>query len=159
MAKTKSQYQCTECGAVFAKWQGQCSECTAWNTLVESAVSNSPAKSNRFSPLAAQSSQVVKLSDIQAQEHPRFGSGVSEFDRVLGGGMVPGMVVLLGGDPGIGKSTLLLQSMVTLAQTHRTLYVSGEESAGQIALRAQRLGLEHADLNVLTEIQLEQILA
>lgn len=158
MAKAKTQYQCTECGAVFAKWQGQCSECTSWNTLVHSVVSAQPAaKSSRFAALAAQSNQVIKLADIQAQEYPRFSSGVGEFDRVLGGGMVPGMVVLLGGDPGIGKSTLLLQSMVTMAQSTTALYVSGEESAGQIALRAQRLGLEHVDLNVLTEIQLEQI--
>lgn len=160
MAKSKSQYQCTECGSVFAKWQGQCSDCNSWNTLVESAVSTATApKHSRFAALAAQSSSVIKLSEIQAQDHPRFSSGVPEFDRVLGGGMVPGMVVLLGGDPGIGKSTLLLQSMVTLAKTTSALYVSGEESAGQIALRAQRLGLEHTNLNVLTEIQLEQIVA
>ncbi|MCQ8896215.1 DNA repair protein RadA [Limnobacter humi] len=159
MAKAKSQYQCTECGAVFAKWQGQCGECNNWNTVVESLVAPVTPKNNRFTALAAQSSQVIKLADIQAQEYPRFSSGVGEFDRVLGGGLVPGMVVLLGGDPGIGKSTLLLQSMVNLAQQVNTLYVSGEESAGQIALRAQRLGLEHASLSVLTEIQLEQILA
>ena len=127
---------------------------------MESVVSNAaPPKHSRFAALAAQSSSVIKLSEIQAQDHPRFSSGVPEFDRVLGGGMVPGMVVLLGGDPGIGKSTLLLQSMVTLAKTTSALYVSGEESAGQIALRAQRLGLEHTNLNVLTEIQLEQIVA
>lgn len=159
MAKVKTQYQCTECGAVFSKWQGQCNECSAWNTLVESAVSPGAAKNPRFTALAAQSAQVVKLSEIEAEEHPRYSSGVSEFDRVLGGGMVPGMVVLLGGDPGIGKSTLLLQSMVTLSQTTHVLYVSGEESAGQIALRAQRLGLENTDLRVLTEIELEKILA
>jgi DNA repair protein RadA/Sms len=162
MVKTKTQYQCTECGAVFAKWQGQCTDCSSWNTLVESIVQSQSAGKGggRFTALAAHSNQVVKLSEIPAQEYPRFSSGVSEFDRVLGGGMVPGMVVLLGGDPGIGKSTLLLQSMVSLVdQGVSSLYVSGEESAGQIALRAQRLGLEQANLSVLTEIQLEQIVA
>lgn len=158
MAKAKLQYQCTECGGVFAKWQGQCSECSSWNTLVESAVGSNSAKSSRFTALAANTAELVKLSEIPAEEHPRFSSGVGEFDRVLGGGMVPGMVVLLGGDPGIGKSTLLLQSMVTLSEAKNVLYVSGEESAGQIALRAQRLGLGHTDLTVLTEIELEKIL-
>lgn len=157
MAKSKTQYQCTECGGVFAKWQGQCTECQSWNTLVESAVS-APSKNTRFTALAAQSAELVKLSDIQALDHPRFTSGIGEFDRVLGGGMVPGMVVLLGGDPGIGKSTLLLQSTVSLAAAKKALYVSGEESAGQIALRAQRLGLDQADLTVLTEIELEKII-
>ena len=114
MAKAKTQYQCTECGAQFAKWQGQCSDCTSWNTLVEVMATASPAKSNRFTALAAQNSQLVTLSAIQAEDHPRFTSGISEFDRVLGGGLVPGMVVLLGGDPGIGKSTLLLQAMTQL---------------------------------------------
>ncbi|HAV75332.1 MAG TPA: DNA repair protein RadA, partial [Limnobacter sp.] len=85
MAKIKSQYQCTECGAVFAKWQGQCTDCSSWNTLVESVVSNAaPPKHSRFAALAAQSSSVIKLSEIQAQDHPRFSSGVPEFDRVLG---------------------------------------------------------------------------
>lgn len=158
MAKAKFQYQCTECGGVFAKWQGQCSECNSWNTLVESAIGGNSSKSSRFTALAANTADLVKLSEIPAEEHPRFSSGVGEFDRVLGGGMVPGMVVLLGGDPGIGKSTLLLQSMVTLSEAKNVLYVSGEESAGQIALRAQRLGLGHTDLTVLTEIELEKIL-
>ncbi|MDH4394967.1 MAG: DNA repair protein RadA [Limnobacter sp.] len=158
MAKAKLQYQCTECGGVFAKWQGQCSECSSWNTLVESAVSTNTSKSSRFTALAANTADLVKLSEIPAEEHPRFSSGVGEFDRVLGGGMVPGMVVLLGGDPGIGKSTLLLQSMVILSEAKNVLYVSGEESAGQIALRAQRLGLGDTDLTVLTEIELEKIL-
>lgn len=158
MAKAKTQYQCTECGAQFAKWQGQCSDCTSWNTLVEVMATASPAKSNRFTALAAQNSQLVTLSAIQAQDHPRFTSGISEFDRVLGGGLVPGMVVLLGGDPGIGKSTLLLQAMTQLAGRVKALYVSGEESAGQIALRAQRLGLNESELAVLTEIQLDTII-
>jgi DNA repair protein RadA/Sms len=172
MVKAKLHYQCTECGAVQAKWQGQCPECGQWNTLVESQVQAAPPNgskpgkggvgsghlSGRFAALAADHRQVQRLADIQAEEHPRFSSTVGEFDRVLGGGFVPGMVVLLGGDPGIGKSTLLLQSMVCLAeQGHTALYVSGEESAGQMAMRAQRLGLESTDLHVLTEIQIEAI--
>lgn len=158
MVKTKSQYQCTECAAVFPKWQGQCSECQNWNTLVETVAAPASTKNTRFAALAASTPDVIQLADIQAEDHPRFESGVPEFDRVLGGGMVPGMVVLLGGDPGIGKSTLLLQSMAHLAGQTKTLYVSGEESAGQIALRAQRLGLENTTLNLLTEIELEKIL-
>ncbi|MDX1668916.1 MAG: DNA repair protein RadA [Limnobacter sp.] len=156
MSKVKIQHQCTECGAVYSKWQGQCKDCGAWNTVVESLAT--PVASNRFQSIAADQASVVKLSDIRAQDHPRFTSGIGEFDRVLGGGMVPGMVCLLGGDPGIGKSTLLLQSTVMLAESADVLYVSGEESAGQIALRAQRLGLSQTQLNVLTEIELEKIL-
>lgn len=156
MAKVKHQFQCTECAAVFSKWQGQCSNCSSWNTVVESVVSSSPL--TRFKGLANDQAKVIRLSDVQAQEYPRFTSGVGEFDRVLGGGMVPGMVCLLGGDPGIGKSTLLLQSMVALSQTETPLYISGEESSGQIALRSQRLGLSNISLNLLTEIELEKIL-
>lgn len=158
MAKAKTQHQCTECGAAYAKWQGQCTECGAWNTLVESIVAPVTKNSaSKFASLAASSSEVVRLSEIHAESHPRFGSQVAEFDRVLGGGLVPGMVALLGGDPGIGKSTLLLQSMALLSGKTNALYVSGEESAGQIALRAQRLGLNDVQLNVLTEIELEKI--
>lgn len=156
MSKVKVQHQCTECGALHSKWQGQCKDCGTWNTLVESI--SGPASQTRFQSIAADQASVVKLADIQAQEYPRFTSGIGEFDRVLGGGMVPGMVCLLGGDPGIGKSTLLLQSTVTLSESIETLYVSGEESAGQIALRAQRLGLNQTGLNVLTEIELEKII-
>jgi DNA repair protein RadA/Sms len=134
--------------------------------LVESIAENEPARGNRFASLAPRA-DVQSLPDIQAENYPRFSSGISEFDRVLGGGLVPGMVVLLGGDPGIGKSTLLLQSLATQAISRASangvetgvLYVSGEESAGQIALRAQRLGLESAPMAVLTEIQLEKITA
>jgi DNA repair protein RadA/Sms len=111
----------------------------------------------RFASLAPRSG-VQALSSIQAEEQPRFSSAIAEFDRVLGGGWVPGMVVLLGGDPGIGKSTLLLQSLALQSPTRGVLYVSGEESAGQIALRAQRLGLEGTDMPVLTEIQLEAVI-
>jgi len=161
LAKQKTLYTCTECGGQSPKWQGQCPACHAWNTLVET-VAESPS-AHRFQSLA-KSQPVQKLSDIEASDVPRFSTGVGEFDRVLGGGLVAGGVVLIGGDPGIGKSTLLLQSLAEIASERRALYVSGEESAAQIALRAQRLSLlepgSHAtDLKLLAEIQLEKIQA
>lgn len=137
MAKAKTVYSCTECGATAPKWQGQCPGCSAWNTLVETAA-DTGSGSHRFQSLA-KSAPVQKLADIEAADVPRFSTGVGEFDRVLGGGLVAGGVVLIGGDPGIGKSTLLLQSLGAIAGERKTLYVSGEESAAQIALRAQRL--------------------
>ncbi len=154
MAKTGTIYVCGQCGGQTSKWQGQCPHCLAWNTLTESA---REAKPGRFQALAA-SGEVVRLSTVQARETPRLATGLAEFDRVLGGGLVAGGVVLIGGDPGIGKSTLLLQALAAIAGATRALYVSGEESADQIALRARRLGLE-TDLPLLTEIRLEAILA
>jgi DNA repair protein RadA/Sms len=155
MAKASSLYVCSECGGQSSKWQGQCPHCLAWNTLSESvAESKSP---RRFQGLAA-SGEVVRLNAVQALETPRMSSGLAEFDRVLGGGLVAGGVVLIGGDPGIGKSTLLLQALAQMGTGGRMLYVSGEESAAQIALRAKRLGLD-ADIPLLTEIRLESILA
>lgn len=162
MAKAKTVYSCTECGATAPKWQGQCHGCSAWNTLVETAA-DTGSGSHRFQSLA-KSAPVQKLADIEAADVPRFSTGVGEFDRVLGGGLVAGGVVLIGGDPGIGKSTLLLQSLGAIAGERKTLYVSGEESAAQIALRAQRLSLleddsKASDLQLLAEIQLERIQA
>jgi DNA repair protein RadA/Sms len=160
MAKPKTQYSCTECGGVSAKWSGQCPSCGQWNTLVESLVESGGG--NRYSARPeglAQSSPVMKLSEIDADDMPRFGTGIEEFDRVLGGGLVPGGVVLIGGDPGIGKSTLLLQALANLSRTGKVLYVSGEESGAQIALRAKRLALDAAGLQLQAEIQLEKILA
>ncbi|GLZ73616.1 DNA repair protein RadA [Burkholderia contaminans] len=162
MAKAKTVYSCTECGATAPKWQGQCPGCSAWNTLVETAA-DTGSGSHRFQSLA-KSAPVQKLADIEAADVPRFSTGVGEFDRVLGGGLVAGGVVLIGGDPGIGKSTLLLQSLGAIAGERKTLYVSGEESAAQIALRAQRLSLleddsKASDLQLLAEIQLERIQA
>lgn len=153
MAKVKTVYSCTECGGQAAKWQGQCTHCGAWNTLVESVADTGPS---RYQALAT-SARVTKLHEVQAREQPRRETGVSELDRVLGGGMVAGAVILLGGDPGIGKSTLLLQSLATLGQSCRVLYVSGEESIQQVALRARRLGLDARELMLLAEIQLEKI--
>ncbi len=154
--KIKSFYVCSACGARAPKWQGQCPACGAWNTLVETAAARTGAY-----PALVGSGSAQKLAHINAADMPRISSGLEEFDRVLGGGLVAGGVVLIGGDPGIGKSTLLLQSLAALAAEKRVLYVSGEESETQIALRAQRLGLmERArELRVLAEIQLEKIQA
>jgi len=154
VAKPKTLYACTECGGQSPKWQGQCPHCNAWNTLVETIAA--PA-AQRFANVAGTRSSVTPLSKVAPRAVSRIASGVEEFDRVLGGGLVPGGVILLGGDPGIGKSTLLLQSGAALGAMHRTLYVTGEESAEQIALRAQRLGLVNAPVGLLAEVQLESI--
>ncbi len=155
MARAKSLYTCTECGGQAPKWQGQCPQCSAWNTLVETVAERSTP---RYQGLA-QNSAVQALNEVEAAESPRRETGIGELDRVLGGGLVPGAVVLLGGDPGIGKSTLLLQALARLSSTCRTLYVSGEESVQQVALRARRLELQSAGVRVLAEIQLERVLA
>jgi DNA repair protein RadA/Sms len=154
MAKPKTQYVCSECGGASAKWQGQCPHCNAWNTLTEARVETGEHRYAALTPIA-----VVTLGDIQAKEMPRIPSGVDEFDRVLGGGFVEGGVVLIGGDPGIGKSTLLLQSLAALSATLPVLYISGEESAAQVALRARRLGVEAARVRLLAETALERIVA
>jgi DNA repair protein RadA/Sms len=158
MAKQKIQYSCTECGGVSNKWAGQCPSCHSWNTLVESLVE--PSGGNRFSSQKGlvQGAPVVRLADIEASDVPRFGTGIDEFDRVLGGGLVAGGVVLIGGDPGIGKSTLLLQALANLSRVKRALYVSGEESGAQVALRARRLAIDADSLQLQAEIQLEKIL-
>jgi DNA repair protein RadA/Sms len=154
MARVKTAYSCTECGGQSTKWAGQCPHCQAWNTLVEGVV-EAPS-THRYAALA-ETASVRLLSSIDASHVDRFASGVSEFDRVLGGGFVKGAVILIGGDPGVGKSTLLLQSLTVLAGERKALYVSGEESGAQIALRARRLGLDDSALHLLAEIQLERI--
>ncbi len=156
MARAKTQYVCAECGGTSAKWQGQCPACGAWNTLAEARVG--PASSNRYAGLAP-SAAVQMLGAVRARELPRAATGIDEFDRVLGGGLVEGGVVLIGGDPGIGKSTLLLQALAAMARSRSVLYVSGEESAAQVALRARRLGIEGHDVRLLAEIGLERIVA
>lgn len=158
MAKEKIVYSCTECGGQVPKWQGQCPHCTAWNTLVESVAELATSGKNRYNALAA-TSTIQTLEELGATEVPRTPTGIAEFDRVLGGGLVSGGVVLIGGDPGIGKSTLLLQALAHLATHKKVLYISGEESAQQIALRAKRLSLDAREMYLLAEIQLEKIQA
>jgi DNA repair protein RadA/Sms len=155
-ARAKAAYACTECGGVAAKWQGQCAQCGAWNTLVET-VAEAPA-THRYAALAKPAS-LVPLARITAKESPRMPTGVGELDRALGGGLVPGQVVLIGGDPGIGKSTLLLQALAWMSGARKVIYVTGEESAEQVALRAQRLQVDTAAVSLLAEIQLERIAA
>jgi DNA repair protein RadA/Sms len=155
MAKPKTFYACTECGGQSPKWQGQCPHCNAWNTLVETVAESTKP---RFAALAA-TSTVQLLHDVEASEESRVAIDIGELDRVLGGGLVAGGVTLIGGDPGIGKSTLLLQALAGLSGRMKTLYVSGEESARQVALRARRLSLPETRLPVLPEIRLEAILA
>jgi len=161
MAKAKTIYTCTECGASEPKWQGQCPSCMAWNTLVESVDETSASTNryaNKFEGLAS-TGQLQKISSIKAADIARQPTGISEFDRVLGGGLVEGGVILIGGDPGIGKSTLLLQVLCHLGKVSPAIYVSGEESPQQIALRAKRLGLDASEVELLAEINLEKILA
>jgi DNA repair protein RadA/Sms len=160
MAKAKTLYTCTECGASEPKWQGQCPSCLAWNTLVETLEESVSTNryANKFDGLT-QSASLQKLSSIQAADIARQATGISEFDRVLGGGLVEGGVVLIGGDPGIGKSTLLLQVLCHLGRSAQAIYVSGEESPQQIAMRAKRLGLDASEVELLAEINLEKILA
>jgi DNA repair protein RadA/Sms len=155
-AKARTIYSCTECGGTSPKWQGQCPHCNAWNTLVET-VATPVAK--RFASVSGARTAIRSLASVDARENSRIPTGVDEFDHVLGGGLVAGGVILLGGDPGIGKSTLLLQACALLGARHRTLYVTGEESPEQIALRAQRLGLINAPIELLAEVQLEAIVA
>ena len=155
MAKQKSVYVCTECGGQTLKWQGQCPHCQSWNTLIETVTEKQVA---RFSPIS-ETGQVQSLGDVEAQEAPRYSAGIAELNRVLGGGLVRGGVVLLGGDPGIGKSTLLLQALAHMSGRHRVLYISGEESAQQVALRARRLALNVQAVQLFAEIQLEKIQA
>jgi DNA repair protein RadA/Sms len=160
MAKDKSIYTCTECGGTSPKWLGKCPSCEAWNTLVESVAEGTPK--NRYNASARgliASQPVATLSEIEASDVDRQATGIDELDRVLGGGIVAGGVVLIGGDPGIGKSTLLLQALDSLSRNMKTLYVTGEESGAQVALRSRRLGLAGSQVRVLAEIQLEKICA
>ncbi|ETD72927.1 DNA repair protein RadA [Pelistega indica] len=156
MAKAKTSFVCQECGGVSTKWQGKCPHCHSWNSMVEFVEKSTPSGINRFAHLA-ESAPVKILSEVQAAEIPRITTGLSELDRVLGGGLVPGGVVLIGGDPGIGKSTLLIQALSYLSDRHDVLYVTGEESAEQVALRAHRLELNTDKVKLLAEIQLESI--
>lgn len=156
--KQKTIFICQECGAKSSKWVGQCPECGKWNTMIEELVSSISSPSNRRKLVNADDNKPKPITSIETIEQERLKSGIEEFDRVLGGGAVPGSVILIGGDPGIGKSTLLLQVLDRLTQNYgKTLYVSGEESARQIKLRANRLGIESPDLHVLCETDIDAI--
>ena len=142
MAKARTAYVCNQCGAEYSKWQGQCDSCGAWNTLSEFVVESAkPAMQKRAGYAGDVTPRIVALTDVATQAEARTRIGIGELDRVLGGGLVDGSVVLIGGDPGIGKSTLLLQALGAFGTRVKTLYVSGEESLGQIASRSQRLGI------------------
>ena len=160
MAKDKSVYECSECGDKHSKWQGKCNSCGSWNSLIEVVEVSAPkgGVNNRFNALNQQS-QVVNLDQISAQDVSREVTGIGELDRVLGGGFAQGSVILLGGDPGIGKSTLLLQTLALIAPKNKVLYVTGEESVQQIALRAKRLEIQsHPNLRLMSEIRIEAII-
>jgi DNA repair protein RadA/Sms len=158
MSKAKSVYVCTSCGSGSSKWSGQCGECGLWNTLTETVKEAAP-KGVRGGGYAGQAGAVTLLSEVHATAEERVPSGLSELDRVLGGGLVPGSVVLIGGDPGIGKSTILLQTLTHLAQSLPALYVTGEESLGQVAMRARRLELPMDKLRLMAETSVENIIA
>ncbi len=161
MTKTKMKvaYFCRECGNEFPKWQGQCTDCGQWNTLSEAPVIKKNHSGHTVSGYAGESAKITPFNQIAEQEHPRLMTGLSEFDHVLGGGLVADSVVLIGGDPGVGKSTLLLQILSQMPAEHKPLYVTGEESLQQVALRARRLGLNADHLTLLPETHIETILA
>lgn len=166
MSKARQRYVCSECGAVSTKWSGQCADCGEWNCLEESVAAvatpantaTAAATNARYGGYAG-GSGITNAADVTLVTQSRIGTGLSELDRVLGGGLVEGSVTLLGGDPGIGKSTLLIQSLAYLSQQHRVLYITGEESLQQVTLRARRLNLPEDKLRLLAETQVEAILA
>ena len=158
MVKTKTIFHCQQCGSEFSQWQGQCGGCKQWNTIVEE-VSIKTAVNSRHAGYAGTQAKLTLLSEVKIQEQARLGTGLAEFDHVLGGGLVSDSVVLIGGDPGVGKSTVLLQILAHLGKHHIALYITGEESPQQIALRAERLSLERDNIHILAETNVERILA
>ncbi|HHF7375196.1 DNA repair protein RadA [Legionella bozemanae] len=155
--KTKTQFVCNQCAAIFKQWAGQCTHCGAWNSIAEEGM---PVNRNsRSGSWANQRSVITAVEDVVMDNELRMDCGLSELNRVLGGGLVYGSVVLIGGDPGIGKSTLLLQTLANLSMQETVLYVTGEESLQQVAMRAKRLGLPLAGLRLLAETQVESIIA
>jgi DNA repair protein RadA/Sms len=156
VAKSKTVYVCSDCGSEHAKWQGQCNDCHAWNTLATLNLGAAPANRSGFS---GQLESPKKLNEVSAEELPRVVTGIGELDRVLGGGLVPGSAVLISGNPGAGKSTLLIQVMCKLAQSRKALYVTGEESLAQVAMRARRLGLPMDKLEIMSETSCERLAA
>ncbi|MCB1676532.1 MAG: AAA family ATPase, partial [Halioglobus sp.] len=165
MARQKTAFVCSDCGSDYAKWQGQCSDCGAWNTLAQvrleaaRGAGRAAARAGDRSGFAGALDSAQVLQDIAVDDLPRFSSGAREFDRVLGGGLVPGSAILVGGEPGAGKSTLLLQTMCYLAGQMDALYITGEESLQQVALRARRLQLPADKLRLMSETNVERILA
>ena len=159
VAKAKTSFYCTECGSELSKWAGQCPYCKTWNTIKEFRQSAAAGVSRKAGYTGTTNQQVTELAEVSDQKIARIAIGINELDRVLGGGIVPGSVVLIGGDPGIGKSTLLLQVLAGLMGQLRCLYVSGEESLQQINMRAKRLDLDVGSLRCLTETSVEQILS
>src|ERR1700685_3003205 len=157
MAKSKEIYVCQNCGAASPKWQGQCAACGEWNTLVAEMLTANPRTPNQAN--RAQNDASSSLAALAVAESPRLSTGSGELDRVLGGGLVPGSVTLIGGDPGIGKSTLMLQAAAALNASGAVLYATGEESLRQVALRARRLGLQDAAARLLAETCVEDIVA
>ena len=158
MNKTQTTFECSKCGAQYPKWAGRCSECGAWGTVSDSKISSSPVGRTKVSESAVPA-QVLDFSRVEAKNIARIETGIKEFDRVLGNGIVPGSLVLLGGDPGIGKSTLLLQIISQSSNQWSSLYVSGEESAEQVKLRSDRLGLNSENLKFLSETNIDTICA
>ena len=160
MAKSKTAYVCNECGSDYSKWQGQCNDCGTWNSLSEIRLTSGKAArtSARTGYAGIAGSSAMKLSDVELKDVERQSSGFAEFDRVLGGGLVPGSSTLIGGEPGAGKSTLLLQVVCAMAERLKTLYCTGEESPQQVAMRAHRLELQRDKLNILAETSLEELM-
>src|SRR5437868_4788729 len=158
MTKANTVFLCQNCGYESRKWLGKCPECGEWNSLVEERVVTIKKGAGRDG-FRVREAKAITYAEIESQDDKRISSGVTEFDRVLGGGIVPGTLVLLGGDPGIGKSTLLLDVAARVAERGPVLYVSGEESPEQIKMRADRLNLKVDNLFVLAETQLEGIIA
>ena len=160
MAKAKVRYVCTSCGSVSSRWLGRCPQCGEWNTMEEEKVVPEAPKAAQSMARSGPASQATSLSDIALEDMTRVETGIGELDRVLGGGIVPGALILLSGDPGIGKSTLVLQLAAAVCDKNgAVLYGSGEESAGQIKLRAQRLGIAAPNLVIQADTSLDNILS
>lgn len=158
MAKTKVSFCCQTCGSVYPKWTGQCTGCNEWNTIIEEIQAAAPS-SSRFQGYSGHEAAITRMAEITLQDDVRLSSGLAELDRVLGGGIIMGSVILIGGDPGIGKSTILLQAISHLSQQQKVLYVTGEESPQQVTLRARRLGLPQDQVWLLADTHVESILA
>ncbi len=159
MAKSKTAFVCNECGADYTKWQGQCSACGAWNSVSEIRLGSADKTRRSSTGFAGAVSSSQKLAEVSVEEEARIGTHFAELDRVLGGGLVLGSAILIGGEPGAGKSTLLLQVLCKMAASQKSLYVTGEESPQQVALRARRLGLPSEDLSIMAETSLDAIMA